>query len=90
MHYVETYNASEGFFAAQDDPNEEGMLLFLNHGAFYEFMPLEEHGKEHPRTLQLKEVELNKTYALIISTNGGLCATRWVTPYNSHRLTPTV
>ncbi len=72
MHYLETYNASEGFFAAQDKLDEEGMLLFLNHGIFYEFMPTDEYGKEHPRTLQLKEVELGKNYALVISTTGGL------------------
>jgi hypothetical protein len=72
MHYRETYNASEGFFAAQDREDEEGMLLFLNHGIFYEFMPTEEYGKENPRTLTLKEVELSKNYALVISTNGGL------------------
>ncbi|XZF12545.1 GH3 auxin-responsive promoter family protein [Chitinophagaceae bacterium MMS25-I14] len=72
MHYHETYNASEGFFAAQDETDNEGMLLFLNHGIFYEFMPMEEYGKEHPQTLTLKEVELNKNYALIISTNAGL------------------
>lgn len=72
MHYMETYNASEGFFAAQDDLTQEGMLLFLNHGIFYEFMPMEEYGKEHPQTLSLKEVELNKNYGIIISTNTGL------------------
>jgi hypothetical protein len=72
MRYRETYNASEGFFAAQDREDEEGMLLFLNHGIFYEFMPMDEHGKEHPRTLTLKEVELCKNYAIVISTNGGL------------------
>jgi GH3 auxin-responsive promoter. len=72
MYYQETYNASEGFFAAQDIIGQEGLLLFLNHGIFYEFMPMEEYGKEQPRTLQLQDVELNKNYALIISTNGGL------------------
>jgi len=72
MHYLETYNASEGFFAAQDDLDNEGMLLFVNHGTFYEFMPIEEYGKEDPQTLQLKDVEVGKKYALIISTNGGL------------------
>lgn len=72
MHYIETYNASEGFFAAQDDPDADGMLLFLNHGIYYEFMPMEEYGKEHPETLTLKEVELGRHYGLIISTNGGL------------------
>ena len=72
INFMETYNASEGFFAAQDDLNDEGMLLFLNHGIYYEFMPMEEADKEHPQTLSLKEVELHKNYALIISTNGGL------------------
>lgn len=72
IHYLETYNASEGFFAAQDMAGEEGMLLFLNHGIFYEFMPVEEYGKEDAKTLTLKQVELRKNYALIISTNGGL------------------
>ena len=66
------YNASEGFFAAQDDPSVEGMLLFLDHGIFYEFMPTEEYGKEKPRTIGLDKVELDKNYALVISTNGGL------------------
>jgi hypothetical protein len=72
IHYQETYNASEGFFAVQDDLSNEGMLLLLNHGIYYEFMPMEEYGKEDARTLSLKEVELNKNYALIISTNCGL------------------
>ncbi len=72
MAYRETYNASEGFFAAQDRDDEEGMLLLLNHGIFFEFMPMEEYRKEHPRTLTLKEVELYKNYAIVISTNGGL------------------
>ena len=71
-HYLEMYNASEGFFAAQDDPSAEGMLLFLDHGIFYEFMPTEEYGKENPRTIGLDKVELDKNYALVISTNGGL------------------
>ncbi len=72
MHYRETYNASEGFFAGQDREDEDGMLLFLNHGIFYEFMPMSEYGKENPRTLTLKEVETYKNYAIVISTNGGL------------------
>lgn len=73
MRYLETYNASEGFFAAQDQVlHSEGLLLFLNHGIFYEFMPMEEYGKPHPETLQLQDVELGKSYALVISTNGGL------------------
>ena len=72
INYLEIYNASEGFFAAQDNLNEEGMLLFLNHGIFYEFMPVEEYGKENPRTVGLNQVELNKVYAPVITTNGGL------------------
>lgn len=72
INYMETYNASEGFFAAQDDLQQDGMLLFLNHGIFYEFMPMEEYGKPDAKTLGLKDVELNKSYALVISTNSGL------------------
>ena len=72
IHYLETYNASEGFFAAQDIPGDEGMLLFVDHGVFMEFMPVDEYGKEKPHTLGLSEVEKGKNYALIISTNGGL------------------
>jgi hypothetical protein len=72
IQYLEMYNASEGFFAAQDMSNNEGMLLFLDHGIFYEFMPMEEYGKEDPQTIGLKDVELGKLYAPVISTNGGL------------------
>lgn len=72
IHYLDLYNASEGFFAAQDNPYEEGMLLYLNHGIFYEFMPAEEYGKPSPKTLGLDEVTTDKNYALIITTNGGL------------------
>jgi hypothetical protein len=71
-NYLEIYNASEGFFAAQDRMNEEGMLLFLDHGIFYEFMPVESYGKENPVTIGLDKVELGKNYAIVISTNGGL------------------
>lgn len=72
MRYLENYNASEGFFAAQDIIDREGMLLFLNHGIFYEFLPLEEYGKPDARTLQLEEVSLDTQYALVITTNAGL------------------
>lgn len=72
FHFLETYNASEGFFAAQDEFDIDGMLLFLNHGIFFEFMPTEEYGKEFPKTLGLEEVEIGKNYALVISTNAGL------------------
>lgn len=72
INYVEMYNASEGFFAAQDKPGEEGMLLFTDHGIFMEFMPVEEYGKPNPETIGLQDVEIGKNYALIISSNGGL------------------
>ena len=72
IYYLDLYNASECFFAAQDDPTDDGMLLFLDYGIFYEFMPVEEYGKESPLTIGLDKVELNKNYALVISTNGGL------------------
>ncbi len=72
MKYLETYNASEGFFALNDDLSRDDMLLVLDSGVFYEFIPLEELDKEHPQTKILSEVELDKTYALLISTNGGL------------------
>jgi hypothetical protein len=72
INYLEIYNASEGFFAAQDDLSAEGMLLMVDHGVFYEFMPVDEHGKDDPQTIQLADVELHKNYALIITTTGGL------------------
>lgn len=72
INYLEMYNASEGFFAAQNMPEDDGMLLFADHGIFYEFMPVEEYGNARAKTFGLKQVELNKNYALVISTNGGL------------------
>ncbi|NPA38127.1 MAG: GH3 auxin-responsive promoter family protein [Chlorobi bacterium] len=72
MSYMETYNASEGFFGIQDVLSEEGMLMMLDYGIFYEFMPLSELGKKFPETYTIEEVEKGKEYALIISTNGGL------------------
>ena len=72
IYYIDSYNASEGFFAAQDKPGEDGMLLYLDHGVFMEFMPFEEYGKEDPQTVGLKDVETGKNYAPVISTNGGL------------------
>jgi len=72
INYLEMYNASEGFFAGQDDITKDGMLLMCDHGTFYEFMPVEETDKKNPRTLQLNEVEIGKNYALVITTNGGL------------------
>lgn len=72
MYYLETYNASEGFFGIQDQPNSEELLLMLDYGIYYEFLPLEHVDDEHPKTLSLEQVELHKNYAIIISTNGGL------------------
>jgi hypothetical protein len=72
VNYLEMYNASEGFFAAQQYPGDDGLLLFLQHGIFYEFMPTEEYGKDDPQTIGLKDVEIGKNYAVVISTNGGL------------------
>ena len=72
IYYIDSYNASEGFFAAQDKPDEDGMLLYLDHGVFMEFMPVEEYGKKDPQTIGLRNVETGKNYAPVISTNGGL------------------
>lgn len=72
MHYMETYNASEGFFAIQDDPTSASMLLMLDYGIFYEFLPVEEWEKDYPKALSIDQVELNTNYAMVISTNGGL------------------
>jgi len=72
MRYMETYNASEGFFALQDDPASDSMLLMLDYGIFYEFIPMDEFFNESPRVLSIGEVELGKNYAIVISTNAGL------------------
>jgi hypothetical protein len=72
MRYWETYNASEGFFGIQDQPNSEELLLMLDYGIFYEFIPMEELDAERPKAIRLHQVELGKNYALIISTNAGL------------------
>jgi len=72
MKYLETYNASEGFFGIQDHPGADGMLLLVDHGIFYEFIPEEDIYKDNPKAIPLSEVELNKNYAVIISTNAGL------------------
>ncbi len=72
MNYLETYNASEGFFSFQDDPKTDDMLLMMDYGIFYEFIPMEYVGQSHPKTLTLDEVEIGKNYAIVISTNGGL------------------
>lgn len=72
VNYSETYNASEGFFGIQDDTKRDDLLLMLDYGIFYEFIPMSEFGKEDPKTLQLGEVELGVNYAMVITTTGGL------------------
>ncbi|MBQ7985429.1 MAG: GH3 auxin-responsive promoter family protein [Bacteroidales bacterium] len=72
MNYMETYNASEGFFGLQDRTDSSSMLLLLDYGIYYEFIPFEDLEKQNPKTLPLEDVELNKNYAMLISTNGGL------------------
>ena len=72
INYLEIYNASEGFIAGQEKPDDDGMLLFTEHGIFYEFLPLEEYKKPNPKTLGLKAVQLHTNYAIVISTTGGL------------------
>ena len=72
MRYMETYNASEGFFGMQDQPDSDELLLLLDYGIFYEFILTEDLEKENPRVISLEGVEVGKNYALLISTNGGL------------------
>ncbi len=72
MNYWETYNASEGFFGIQDQKNSEELLLMLDYGIYYEFIPVEELDKENPPALSLEQVQLGKNYAMVISTNSGL------------------
>lgn len=72
MKYLETYNASEGFFGIQDRNNADDMLLMLDYGVYYEFIPAEDFENDNPATLTLDEVETCKNYALVISTNAGL------------------
>ncbi len=72
MRYFQTYNASEGFFGIQDQSQADDMLLMLDYGIFYEFVPLDQLGLAFPKTLQLDEVQLGTNYALVITTNSGL------------------
>lgn len=72
MHYLETYNASEGFFGIQDRLDGDDMLLMLDYGIFYEFLPLSQLENTHPKTIPLWEVEKGINYAMVISTNAGL------------------
>ncbi len=72
MHYMETYNASEGFFGIQNDPSDPAMLLMLDYGAFYEFIPIEELGTEKPTIVPLSGVKIGQNYAMVISNLCGL------------------
>jgi hypothetical protein len=72
MLYVETYNASEGYFATQNDLTDPAMLLMIDYGVFFEFIPMEELDKENPKIVPLWDVKLNKNYAMVISTSAGL------------------
>ena len=72
MHYMETYNASEGFFGIQDDPADPSMLLMLDYGVFYEFIPVAEVGTANPTVVPLSGVEVGVNYAMVITTSCGL------------------
>ena len=72
MHYVETYNASEGFFGVQTDPTDASMTLMVDYDVFYEFIPMDEFGKADPTVVPLEGVETGKKYAMLISTSCGL------------------
>ena len=72
FRYFEIYNASEGFFAIQDQNNSNELLLMLDYGIFYEFIPMENYEEENSIAIPLQEVEINKNYAIVISTNSGL------------------
>lgn len=72
MKYWETFNASEGFFGIQAEKDSEDLLLMLDYGVFYEFIPMEEFDKEYPDAIGLQDVEVGKNYAMVISTNAGL------------------
>ncbi len=72
INYYEIYNASEGFFGIQDQKGSHEMLLMLDYGIFYEFIPMDQFGSDNPKVLTLEDVEIGKNYALLITTNGGL------------------
>lgn len=72
MHYMETYNASEGFFGIQSDPEDKSMLLMLDYGIFYEFVPMSELGSEHPNIVPIWGVETDVNYAMMITSSCGL------------------
>ena len=72
MHYVETYNASEGFFGVQSDLGDPAMLLMVDYGMFYELLPMDEFGSPDPHTVMLPDAEVGKNYALVLSNCAGL------------------
>ena len=72
MHYVETYNASEGFFGIQTDPDDASMTLMVDYGVFYEFIPMDEFGRPDATVVPLEGVETGRNYAMLISTSCGL------------------
>ncbi len=72
MHYMETYNASEGFFGLQDDPADKSMLLMIDYDVFYEFIPMDELGSDHPTVVPLWGVQTGVNYAMLITTDCGL------------------
>ncbi len=72
IKYYESYNASEGFFAIQDTNDSKELLLMLDYGIFYEFIPMKTYGTDEERVIPLSEVKLGENYAIVITTNGGL------------------
>ena len=72
MHYMETYNASEGFFGVQTDAGDPAMSLMIDYGVFYEFIPLDELDRDNPQVLPLWAVETGRNYAMVISTSSGM------------------
>ena len=72
VHYVELYNASEGFFGVQDQLNSDELLLMLDYGIFYEFIDMKTYGTQNEKTIPLSDVVVGRQYAVIISTNAGL------------------
>ena len=72
FNYLEIYNASEGFFALQDQNNSDELLLMLDYGIFYEFIPMDVFGTDRQNAIPLSEVEMGKNYAMVITTNSGL------------------
>jgi hypothetical protein len=72
MQYINTYNASEGFFGIQDDLNKDDLLLMLDYGIYYEFIPMNEFFVDNKKAIPLSKVETGVNYAMVISTNGGL------------------